>query len=102
MDMHSLLVCKQEGSHQHQDETTLYSKVTSSASGARVDNWSRNHCIEIADPLRALVGKVTSSSSSHNFATSNTHVPVTTGPWIRSPRMITTSCNVIVISLTGT
>ena len=72
MDMHSLLVCKQEGSHQHQDETTLSSKVTSSASGAGVDNWSRNHCIEIADPLRALVGKVTSSSSSHNSATSNT------------------------------
>ena len=67
-----------------------------------MDNWSHNHHIKIANPLRALAGGGTPSSSPHNSATSNTHVLVTAGPWIRSLRMIAISCNVIVISLTGT
>ena len=41
----------------------LHSKVTSSTSGVRVDNWSHNHRMEIEDPLRASVGGVTLSSS---------------------------------------
>ena len=74
----------------------LRSKVTSSTLGVRVDNRSLNHYMEIEDPLRASVGGVTLSSSPHNSATSNTHVSMTAGSWIRSPRMIATSCNVIV------
>ena len=58
--------------------------------------------MEIADPLRASTGGVTPSSSPHNSATSSTHVPVTAGPSIQRPMMIATSCNVIVISPTGT
>ena len=60
----------------------LRSKVTSSVLGAGMDNRSHNHHMEIEDPLRALVGGVTLSSTSDNFTTSNTHVPVTAGPWI--------------------
>ena len=58
--------------------------------------------MEITDPLRALASGVTSSNSPHNSATSNTHVSVTAGSWIQSPRMIATSCNVIVIYPMGT
>ena len=72
------------------------------ASGGEVDNWSHNHQMEITDPLRASAGGVTLNSSSHNSTTSNAHVPVTVGSSIRRPRMIATSCNVIVISPTGT
>ena len=79
----------------------LRSKVTSSTAGAGVNNWSHNHRMEIADPLRASTGGMTPSSSRHNSMTSNTHVPVT-NPWIRSLRMIITSYNVTVISSTGT
>ena len=79
----------------------LRSKVTSSASGAGVDNWSHNHRMKIANPLRASAGGVTPSSSLHNFTTLNTRATVTVGPLIRRPRMIATSCNVIVISPTG-
>ena len=43
-------------------------KVTSFASSAGVDNWSHNHCLEIAAPLRALAGGMTPSSSQHNSA----------------------------------
>ena len=60
----------------------LRSKITSSASGAGVDNWSHNYHMEIADPLRASVGGMTLNISRHNSATSNTHVPMTAGPWI--------------------
>ena len=81
---------------------TLCFKVTSSASSAGVDNWSHNHCMEIADPLRASASGMTPSSFRHNSATSNTHVLVTSGPWIQSPRMIATSYNVIAIPPTGT
>ena len=103
MNMHSFFVRKQEGSHHAKMKPrTLRSKVTSSASGAGVDNWSHNHWMEIADPLITSVDEVTPSSSPHNSATSNTHVLVTAGPSIRRPRMIATSCNVIVISPTGT
>ena len=76
--------------------------MTSSTSSAGVDNWSHNHHMEIVDPLRASAGGVTPSSTPHNSATSNTHVLVTAGLWIRSPRMIATSYNVIVISPTDT
>ena len=79
----------------------LLSKVTSSMSGSGVDNWSHNHRMEIEDPLRASVGGVTPSSSPHNSSTSNTHVSVIAGLWIRSLRMIATSCNVIVITPMG-
>ena len=53
-------------------------------------------------PLIAFMGGMTSRNSSHNAATLNTQVPVTAGPWIRRPRMMATSCKVIVISPTGT
>ena len=58
--------------------------------------------MEIVNPLRASAGGVTPSSSPHNSATSSIHVPVTAGPSIGRPRMIETSCNVIVISSTQT
>ena len=80
----------------------LRSKVTSSVSGAEANNWSYNHRMEIADPFRASACRMTPSSSRHNSATSNTHVPVTAGPWIRSLRMIATSYNVVIISPMGT
>ena len=80
----------------------LRSNVTSSASGGGVDNWEHNHRKEIVAPLIASAGGMTPSNSSHNAATSNTQVPVTAGPWIRRPRMMATSCKVIVISPTGT
>ena len=103
MHMHSFLSAnKKDPISAKMKPCALRSKVTSSASGARVDNWSHNHRMEIADPLRALEGGVTLSSSPHNSATSNTHVSGTDGPWIQSPRMITTSCNMIVIFLMGT
>ena len=102
MDMHSLLIRKQEGISAKMKPRALCSKVTSSALGARVDNRSHNHRMKIVAPLRASAGKMTSSSSRYNSATSNTHVSVTAGPWIQSPRMIATSCKVIVVFLTGT
>ena len=80
----------------------LCSEVTSYASGVGVDDWLHNHRMGIVDPLIALAGGMTPSSSRHNSATSNMHIPVTAGPWIRSPRMIATSCNVIVISSMST
>ena len=52
--------------------------------------------------LIAFMGGMTSRNSSHNAATLNTQVPMTVGPWIRRPRMMATSCKVIVISPTGT
>ena len=76
--------------------------VTSSASGGGVDNWEHNHRKEIMAPLIASAGGMTPRNSSHNAATLNTQVPVTAGPWIRRPRMMATSCKVIVISPTGT
>ena len=79
----------------------LRSKVTSSTLGVGVDYWSHNHRMEIADPLRVSTGGMTPSNSRHNSATSNTCVPMTASPWIRSLRMIVTSYNVIVISSTG-
>ena len=81
---------------------SLCSKVTSSASVARVDNWSHNHRMEITAPLRASAGGMTLSSSRHNSTTLNSHVSVTTSPWIRSSRMIATSYNMIIISPMGT
>ena len=78
------------------------SNVTSSASGGGVDNWKHNHRKEIVAPLIASVGGMTPSNSSHNVATSNTHVPVTAGPCIGRPRRMATSCKVIIISPTGT
>ena len=78
------------------------SNVTSSASGGGVDNCKHNHRKEIVAPLIASVGGMTPSNSAHNAATSNTHVPVTAGPWIRRPRGMAMSCKVIVISSTGT
>ena len=78
------------------------SNMTSSASGGGVDNWKHNHRKEIVAPLIASTGGMTPSSSSHNAVTSNTQVPVTARPWIRRPRRMATSCEVIVISLTGT
>ena len=80
----------------------LRSNVTSSASGCRVDNWEHNHRKEIMAPLIASAGGVTPSNSWHNAATSNTQVPVTAGSWIQRPRMMATSCKVIVISPTDT
>ena len=60
MNMHSLLVRKQEGSiNAKMKPCALRSKATSSASDARVDNWSHNHYREIANPLRASTGGVT-------------------------------------------
>ena len=82
--------------------SALRSNVTSSASVGGVDNWEHNHRKEIAAPLIASAGGMTPSNSLHNAATSNTQVPVTTGPWIRRLRMMATSCKVIVISPTGT
>ena len=103
MDMHSLLVSnKKDPIRAKMKPRTLRSKVTSSTLGAGVDNWSHNHRMEIEDPLRASTGGVTPSNSPQYSATSNTHVLVTTGLWIRSPRIIATSYNLIVISLTGT
>ena len=78
------------------------SNVTSSASGGGVDNWKHNHRKEIVAPLIASAGGMTPSNSAHNAATSNTHVLVIAGPWIRRPRRMATSCKVIVISPTGT
>ena len=80
----------------------LRSNVILSASGGRVDNWEHNHRKELVAPLIASTGGVTPSNSWHNAATSKTQVPVTAGPWIRRPRMMATSCKVIVISPTGT
>ena len=80
----------------------LRSNVTSSALGGGVDNWEHNQSKEIVAPLIESAGGMTPSNSSHNAATSNTHVPVTAEPWIRRPRMMATSCKVIVISPTGT
>ena len=80
----------------------LRSNVTSSASGGGVDNWEHNHRKEIVAPLIASAGGMTASNSLHNAATSNTQVQVTARPWIRRPRMMATSCKVIVISPTGT
>ena len=80
----------------------LRSNVTSSVSGGGVDNWEHNHRKEIVAPMIASAGRVTPSNSWHNAATSNTQVPVTAGPWIRRPRMMATSCKVIVISPIGT
>ena len=80
----------------------LRSNVTSSASDGGMDNWEHNHCKEIVAPLITSVGGVTPRNSWHNAATSNTQVLVTAGPWIRRPRMMATSCKVIVISPTGT
>ena len=78
------------------------SNVTSSASGGGVDNWKHNHRKEIVAPLIASTGGMTLSNSAHNAATSNTHVPVTTRPWIQRPKRMVKSCKVIVISPTGT
>ena len=78
------------------------SNVTSSAPGGGVDNCKHNHRKEIVAPLIASAGGMTPSNSAHNAATSNTHVPVTAGPWIRRPRRMATSYKVIVISPTGT
>ena len=78
------------------------SNVTSSASGGGVDNWKHNHRKEIVAPLIASAGGMTPRNSAHNATTSNTHVSVTAGPWIRRPRRMATSCKVIVISPTGT
>ena len=80
----------------------LRSNVTSSASGDGVDNWEHNHRKEIVAPMIASAGGMTPSNSLHNTATSNTHVPVTVGPWIRRPRRMATSCKVIVIFPTST
>ena len=80
----------------------LHSNVTSSASGGGVDNWEHKHRKEIVVPLIASAGGMTPSNSSHNATISNTQVPVTAVPWIRRPRMMATSCKVIVISPTGT
>ena len=82
--------------------SALRSNVTSSASSGGVHNWEHNHLKEIVAPLIASAGGMTPSNSSHNAATSNTRVPMTAGSWIRRPRMMTTSCKVIVISPTGT
>ena len=80
----------------------LRSTVTSSASGGEVDNWEHNHHKEIVAPLIASAGGMTPSNSLHNAATSNTQVPMTIEPWIRRPRMMVTSCKVIVVSPIGT
>ena len=61
---------------------TQRSNVTSYASGGGVDNCKHNHCKEILASLIASSGGMTPSNSTHNAATSNTHVPVTAGPWI--------------------
>ena len=99
---HFLFANKKDPINTTMKPRALRSKVTSSMTGAEADNWSHSHRMEIADPLRASAGGMTPSSSRHNSATSNTHVPVTACPWIRSSRMITTSCNVIVVSPTCT
>ena len=80
---------------------TLHSNVTSFASSGGVDNWEHNHRKDIMAPLIASAGGMTQSYFSQNDATSNTQVPVTVGPWIRRPRMMATSCKVIIISPTG-
>ena len=80
----------------------LRSNVTSSASSGGVDKWEHNHRKETVAPLIASTGGMTPSYSLHNDATSKTQVLVTAGPWIRRPRMMATSCKVIVISPTGT
>ena len=78
------------------------SNVASSASGGGVANWKHNHRKEIVAPLIASAGGMTPSNSAHNAATLNTHVSVTAGPWLRRPRRMATSCQVIVSSPTGT
>ena len=98
----SLSANKKDPSSAKMKPHALCSKVTSSALSAGVDNWSHNHRMEIEDPLRASADGVTLSSSPHNSTTSNTHIQVTIGSSIWSPRMIVTSCNVIVISPTST
>ena len=70
MNMHSLFVAnKKDPISAKMKPHALRSKVTSSASGVGVDNWSHNHQMEITDPLRASAGGMTSSSSLHNSVT---------------------------------
>ena len=59
MNVHSLLVHKQEDPI----SAKMKPRALRSTSSAGVDNWSHNHRMEIADPLRALAGGVTPSSS---------------------------------------
>ena len=97
-----LSVNKKDPINAKMNPRALRSNVISFASSGGVDSWEHNHRKEIVAPLIASAGGMTLSNSSHNAATSNTQVPVTAGPWIRRPRMMVTSCKVIVISPTGT
>ena len=54
MNVHSFLSAnKKDPISTKMKPLALRSKATSSASGAGVDNWSHNHRMKIADPLRA-------------------------------------------------
>ena len=72
-------------------------KITSSAPAGEYENYLHNHCADIPKPLIWDGGRITSKSSKHSSDQSMWHVPVIGGLWIRSPRIMTTSYEVMVI-----